>query len=153
MVPLGIKWKVRKLPFHWYPLFFCGLSGLDTTATLSQALCQKVENAEIWPTLLSGETQTFFQMTAIPREIEILTWNQSQMRLKTPNFYGKKKLVDMSNHFWDISVWKVASSCTRKNQDGFPCKSRFPWLWALKCHISVSMFKLTTKRTKLTVIT
>ena len=34
---------------------------------------------------------TFFQMAAIPKEIVILTWNQSQMKLKTPNFHGKKE--------------------------------------------------------------
>ena len=58
-VPLGIKWKVWTLSFHWCPLVFCGLSGLDTTASQSQAFFQKVENAENWPTLLSRETQLF----------------------------------------------------------------------------------------------
>ena len=58
-VPRGIKWKVWTLSFNWYPLAFCGSSGLDTTATQSQAFFQKVENAENWPTLLSGETQLF----------------------------------------------------------------------------------------------
>ena len=42
-----------------------------------------------------GETQLFghlfFQMAAITRIIWILTWNQSQMKLKTPNFHGKKE--------------------------------------------------------------
>ena len=42
-------------------------------------------------------------------------------------FKGRKKLVDLSNHFWDIQIWKVASSCAYENQDGFPCQSRFPW--------------------------
>ena len=36
-------------------------------------------------------SDTFFQMAVIPREIMILTWNQSQMKLKTPNFHGKKE--------------------------------------------------------------
>ena len=58
-VPLGIKWKIWTLSFHWYPLVSCGFSGLDTTASQSQAFFRKVENAENWPTLLSGETQLF----------------------------------------------------------------------------------------------
>ena len=58
-VPLGIKWKIWTLSFHWYPLVSCGFSGLDTTASQSQAFFPKVENAENWPTLLSGETQLF----------------------------------------------------------------------------------------------
>ena len=58
-VPLGIKWKIWTLSFHWYPLVSCGFSGLDTTASQSQGFFPKVENAENWPTLLSGETQLF----------------------------------------------------------------------------------------------
>ena len=99
-VPLGIKRKIWTLPFHWYPLVSCGFSGLDTTASQCQAFFPKVESAENWPTLLSGETQlfgNFFQMAAIPREIWILTWNQSQMKLKHQIFMERKKLVDLSN--------------------------------------------------------
>ena len=128
-VPIGIERNVWKLPFHLYSLVFCGLSGLDATATQSKTFFQKVENAENWPTLFRGETQLFGNFL-----MEILTWNQCQMKLKTPNFHGKKE---------------ACQTTFRVNQDGFPCQSRFPWLCALKCHISVSMFELTTKRTKL----
>ena len=58
-VPLGIKWKIWTLSFHWYPLVSFGFSGLDTKASQSQAFFPKVENAENWPTLLRGETQLF----------------------------------------------------------------------------------------------
>ena len=43
-----------------------------------------------------------------------------------------KKLNEISNHLWDISVWKSAPSCRRENQDGFPCQSRFPWQFVMQ---------------------
>ena len=47
-VPLGIKWKIWTLSFHWYPLVSFGFSG--SKASQSQAFFPKVENAENWPT-------------------------------------------------------------------------------------------------------
>ena len=76
------------------PISFLWVKWFGYYSHSKSAFFQKVENAENWPTLLSGETQlfgNFFQMAATPREIWILTWNQSQMKLKTPNFHGKKE--------------------------------------------------------------
>ena len=105
-VPLGIKWKVWTLSFNWYPLAFCGSSGLDTTATQSQAFFQKVENAENWPTLLSGETQLFghFFFKWLPFLDTYGYWHETKARWSSKHqiFMGRKKLVDFLNHFWDI---------------------------------------------------
>ena len=67
-------------------LFSCLLSALDTT---------------VLSILYYNSTfrKVFFQMAAILKENEILTRNQSQMKLKHQIFIGRKILFDMSNHF------------------------------------------------------
>ena len=91
---LGIKWKIWTLSFHWYPLVFCGLSGLDTTVSQSLAIFLKINNAENWPVLFRVAElkffDIFFQTAVILRPIEIMAWNQGQMKLKIPNFHDMK---------------------------------------------------------------
>ena len=57
-------------------MIFCGLDGLDTTASQSQAFFKELEMLKI-DQLCSAEnlnfSNTFFQMAAILKEIVILT--------------------------------------------------------------------------------
>ena len=50
---LGTKWKIWTLSFHWYPLVYCRLSGLDTTTSQSQVFFPMHSNAENQPISLS----------------------------------------------------------------------------------------------------
>ena len=59
---IGIKWEIWTLSFHRFPLIFCGLCSLGTTASQSQAFCAKVKNAGNLPDLLCSRTQIYWHL-------------------------------------------------------------------------------------------
>ena len=91
-VLLGIKWKIWTLSFHWYPLVFCGLSGLTTTVSQSYQFFKKLKLLKIDQFCSAAELNflTVFLTAVILRPIGIMTWNQGLMKLKIPNIYNMK---------------------------------------------------------------
>ena len=105
-VPLRIKWKVWTLSFNWYPLVFCGLSDLDTTATQSQAFFSK--SWKCWKLTNFAQRRNSTFRTLFFKWLPFLEksgyWHETKARWSSKHqiFMGRKKLVDLSNHFWDI---------------------------------------------------
>ena len=116
LIPLGLLWV------QWF-----GYYSLSKSSIFSKSRkCWKLTNFAQWRN--STFRKLFFKW--LPFLEKSGYWHETKARWSSKHqiFMGRKKLVDLSNHFWDIHVWKVASSCTLENQDGFPCQSRFPWI-------------------------
>ena len=118
------------IPLSFLLVQWFGYYSLSKSSIFSKSWkCWKLTNFAQWRN--STFRKLFFKW--LPFLEKSGYWHETKARWSSKHqiFMGRKKLVDLWNHFYDLKVWKAASSCTRKNQDGFPCQSRFPCQCAL----------------------
>ena len=102
---LDVKWKIWIRLFQWFLIWPPHVS---LKIGLFWKLQKYLKNGHFMPGAESLHLVTFFKMP--PFEGKLRYWHETKAREDTKQWiwFRSWKLLNNSNHFWDIQIWKLA---------------------------------------------